>query len=93
MGGGTAQYQLDEATLLVNVLRTGSLPASLQEEQSSEVGPLLGEDAISKAKVSFALGAFLVFIIMVVYYRMSGFISIIALSLNITHVCYRNVFY
>ncbi len=84
MGGGTPEYQLNEASLLVNVLRTGSLPAPLREAQSSEVGPLLGQDAIDKAKISFGLGGFLVLLIMVGYYRFSGMISMIALTLNIT---------
>ncbi len=84
MGGGTKQHQLSEAEDLVNVLRTGSLPAPLKEESSAEVGPLLGQDAIDKAKVAFGLGSLLVIIIMIGYYRVSGFISIIALALNIT---------
>ena len=84
MGGGTRQHQQAEAEDLVNVLRTGSLPAPLKEESSAEVGPLLGQDAIDKAKVAFGLGSLLVIFIMVGYYRTSGFISIIALTLNIT---------
>lgn len=83
MGGGTRAYQQSEAEDLVNVLRTGSLPAPLKEESSSEVGPLLGQDAIDKAVVAFGLGALLVMVIMVGYYRTSGAISIAALTLNI----------
>jgi preprotein translocase subunit SecD len=84
MGGGTRDHQQRESEDLVNVLRTGSLPAPLVEESSSEVGPLLGQDAIDKAVVAFALAICLVIIIMVFYYRMSGVLSIIALTLNIS---------
>jgi preprotein translocase subunit SecD len=83
MGGGTQEYQQREAEDLVNVLRTGSLPAPLKEESSSEVGPLLGQDAIDKAVVAFGLAALLVIVIMCSYYRVSGVLSISALTLNI----------
>ncbi|MEJ7601870.1 MAG: protein translocase subunit SecD [Kofleriaceae bacterium] len=80
MGGGNdAQRQQGEADELVNVLRTGSLPAPLREDSSSEVGPTLGRDAIDKTKVSFALGILLVIIIMVGIYRWSGWISVFAI--------------
>ena len=38
---------------LVNVLKTGSLPAPLREEAEQKVGPTLGRDAIDKTKLSF----------------------------------------
>lgn len=83
MGGSDPKQVEVEANDLVNVLRTGSLPAPLQIDSESEVGPLLGRDAIGKAQLSFILGTILVIVVMCLYYRTSGFISIIALSLNI----------
>lgn len=84
MGGGSDQAAIQrDAQDLVSVLKTGSLPAPLQEESSSVVGPLLGKDAVNKAKFSFMLGAGLVMIIMIWFYRMSGVISMFALALNI----------
>lgn len=79
MGGGDPQRQQIERDELVNVLRTGSLPAPLREESISDVGPTLGRDAIDKTKVSFALGIVLVILIMVGIYRWSGWISVFAL--------------
>ncbi|MBI4509133.1 MAG: protein translocase subunit SecD [Deltaproteobacteria bacterium] len=72
-----------EAEDLKNVLRTGALPAPLHEESSSKVGPMLGQDAIDKAKLSMGVGAILVVIIMLIFYRLSGFIANIAMVLNI----------
>ncbi|MBL4633198.1 MAG: protein translocase subunit SecD [Kofleriaceae bacterium] len=83
MGGSNAKQMQDEAQDLVNVLLTGSLPAPLQIDSESKVGPLLGGDAIDKAKFAFGLGGILVILIMVFYYRSCGVISIIAVSLNI----------
>ena len=72
-----------ERNELVNVLKTGSLPAPLKEESSSEVGPTLGRDAIEKTRLSFALGIGLVIIIMVGIYRWSGWISVFAVVFHI----------
>jgi len=83
MGGSDPTRKQAEAQDLVDVLRTGSLPAPLVEESSSVVGPLLGRDAIRKTQFSFVLGALLVLIMMIAYYRWSGVIAILALTLNI----------
>ena len=47
---------------------------------------VLGSDAVAKAKFSFMLGGILVLLIMVGYYRFSGFISIVALVINIMFI-------
>lgn len=83
MGGSSNAVIEREADDLVSVLKTGSLPAPLQEESSSVIGPLLGSDAVDKAKVSFLLGVGLVILIMVWIYRVAGVISMVALALNI----------
>jgi preprotein translocase subunit SecD len=83
MGGGTVQEQERSSQDLVNVLRTGSLPAPLEEQSSSVVGPLLGQDAVDRARLSFMIGALLVAFAMIAIYRFSGVISLFALSLNI----------
>jgi preprotein translocase subunit SecD len=76
MGGADPNRQLKDRDELVNVLKTGSLPAPLREESSSELGPTLGRDAIDKTKVSFGLGVLLVVLIMVGIYRWSGWIAV-----------------
>jgi len=83
MGGSDVSRMEKERNELVNVLKTGSLPAPLHEESSSEVGPTLGRDAIEKTRLSFALGILLVIIIMVGIYRWSGWISVFAVVFHI----------
>jgi preprotein translocase subunit SecD len=83
MGGGNPQVVQKDAEDLVSVLKTGALPAPLQEESLSQVGPLLGRDAIARAQISFALGALLVLLVMVYVYRFSGAIAMVALGLNV----------
>jgi preprotein translocase subunit SecD len=83
MGGSDVTRMEKERNELVNVLKTGSLPAPLHEESSSEIGPTLGRDAIEKTRLSFALGIALVIIIMVGIYRWSGWISVFAVVFHI----------
>ena len=78
MGGSAPARQEIERNELVNVLKTGSLPAPLKEESISDVGPTLGRDAIHKTKLSFIMGAILVLLIMVGIYRWSGWIAVFA---------------
>jgi len=83
MGGSDVLRQEREREELVNVLKTGSLPAPLREESASKVGPTLGRDAIDKTKKSFILGIFLVIVIMVGIYRWSGWIAVFAVVFHI----------
>ncbi len=76
MGGSDPSRQEIERNELVNVLKTGSLPAPLKEESASEIGPTLGMDAIEKTRLSFGLGVLLVFAIMLGIYKWSGLIAV-----------------
>ena len=83
LGGGDVERQEKEREELVNVLRTGSLPAPLIKDTESELGPTLGRDAIDKTKLSFIIGIVLVVLIMVGIYRWSGWIAVFAVVFHI----------
>jgi preprotein translocase subunit SecD len=83
MGGNDVLRQEREREELVNVLKTGSLPAPLREESAQKIGPTLGRDAIDKTKVSFIIGIILVILIMVGIYRWSGWIAVFAVVFHI----------
>jgi len=83
LGGGDVLRQEREREDLVNVLRTGSLPAPLIKQSESELGPTLGADAIDKTKLSFIIGIILVVLIMVGIYRWSGWIAVFAVVFHI----------
>ena len=87
ISGGRAQisgtYAMEEATDLAIALRAGALPAPVKILQNLTVGPTLGQDSIEKGIKAAFLGAILVVIFMVVYYRLSGVIADFALILNI----------
>ena len=83
MGGADASSMEKDANDLVNVLRTGALPAPLQEESVAELGPTLGRDAVAKAQLSFALGSILVIAMMLGIYRWSGLVAVGGIMINL----------
>jgi preprotein translocase subunit SecD len=83
MGGSDPTQQEKERDDLVNVLKTGSLPAPLHAETESKLGPTLGADSIHKTRMSFIIGILLVVVIMVGVYRWSGMIAVFAVVFHI----------
>ena len=83
MGGRDAGRQEAERDELVNVLKSGSLPAPLREESVSDLGPTLGRDAIQKTRLSFLFGVVLVVLIMVTFYRKSGWVAVFAVMFHV----------
>ncbi|MBM9614281.1 protein translocase subunit SecD [Desulfobulbus rhabdoformis] len=85
--GGSAQisgnFTHNEATDLAIVLRVGALPAPVDIIQNLTVGASLGQDSINKGMFSGLLGACLVIVFMMFYYRLSGVIANVGLTLNI----------
>ncbi len=64
------------------VLRSGALPARLIFLEERVIGPSLGADAIRAGVRSFGGGLLAVFILLFIYYRLSGAVATMALSLN-----------
>jgi preprotein translocase subunit SecD len=75
MGGRRFQ----DATDLALVLRAGALPVPLKVEEVRKIGPSLGEDAIRQGRNAGILAVSLVVLIMLVYYRFSGFLAVVGL--------------
>ncbi|MDQ3142525.1 MAG: protein translocase subunit SecDF [Bacteroidota bacterium] len=88
--GGSSQisgnFTIDEAKDLSNILQVGKLPAKTRIVQESLVGPSLGKENIDRSLLSIMGGFFLVLVFMVLYYTGGGFVSIIALGLNIIFI-------
>jgi preprotein translocase subunit SecD len=79
----TGGFTSADATDLAIVLRAGALPAPVQFLEERTVGPSLGADSIRKGLISTAAAALAVVLFMVAYYRLSGLIADVALSLNL----------
>jgi preprotein translocase subunit SecD len=68
-----------EANDLALVLRAGALPLALKIEEVRSIGASLGQDAIDQGIRAGVLGLALVVVIMITYYRFSGFLAIVGL--------------
>jgi len=79
----TGQFTVEEARDLAIVLRAGALPAPVTILEERTVGPSLGADSIRQGLIAIAGAAAIVFVFMLVYYRLSGVIADVALGLNL----------
>lgn len=82
--GGGQGFKAKEVQFLIEILREGSLPASLNPNplQEEKVGPTLGEDTIAKGIRAIWVSMLVVPIFMVFYYRFAGVVAVLALVLN-----------
>lgn len=87
IGGGQAQitgnFSMDEARDLAIVLRAGALPAPVNILEERTVGPSLGSDSIQQGIMATIIGSLLVFLFMLVYYRLSGAVANFALIFQV----------
>lgn len=79
----TGSFTVDQAKDLAIVLRAGALPAPVNIIEERTVGPSLGRDSIREGIRAGLLGGILVLIFIVIYYRASGILALIALVLNL----------
>ncbi len=79
----TGQFTADEARDLAIVLRAGALPAPVTILEERTVGPSLGADSIRQGLFAITASAAVVFVFMLLYYRLSGLIADVALGLNL----------
>jgi len=76
-------FTTEEVTALSKLLRTGALPASLQQLEKRFVGASLGADSIRQGITAAIVGILVVMAFMLFYYRGSGINADLALILNL----------
>ena len=79
----TGNFDIEEATDLTNVLKSGKLPAPAKIIQEEIVGPSLGAKSIQSGMISFLIAFLLVLIYMVLFYRGAGLAADAALLCNV----------
>ncbi len=79
----TGEFTKEEADDLSNILKAGSLPAPTTIVEDVVIGPTLGKVAQSQGIISIGAGLGIVILFMIAYYSKGGFISVIALALNV----------
>jgi preprotein translocase subunit SecD len=76
----------DEVDDLVIQLKAGSLAVPLDVVQSRTVGPTLGQDSLDKSVLAGLIGLGIVALFMILYYRLPGLVSVVALLIYTTVV-------
>jgi protein-export membrane protein SecD len=79
-------FTVETARDLAIVLRAGALPAPVHVIEERSVGPSLGSDSIQNGLMAGLIGTILVVVFMLVYYRLSGIVAIVAMVLNIFYL-------
>src|SRR6476646_5298930 len=74
---------LQEAQDLALTLKAGALPIPLKIVEERQVGASLGSDSIRKGITAGVVGTAMVVLIMLVFYRVSGVLAVVALGLYI----------
>lgn len=74
----------NEVQDLVVQLKAGALAVPLAVVQSRTVGPTLGQDSIDKSLIAGAVGLGTVALFMILYYRLPGILSVLALLVYTT---------
>lgn len=82
----TGNFTVQEASDFSSLLAIGKLPAGVKTIQESTVGPSLGKKNINSSLLSLAVGFGLILLFMLFYYAGGGFVSIIALLLNLVFI-------
>ena len=75
-------FTYDEASYLSNILKAGAFPVGVQIAEERTVGPTLGQESIDNGILAAFIGLSVVLIFMIIYYRLSGLIAIVALVFN-----------
>jgi preprotein translocase subunit SecD len=70
-----------EVTDLSIQIKSGALEVPLEVVQSRTVGPTLGQDSIDKSIEAGIVGVVLVALLMILYYRLPGLLSVVALGI------------
>lgn len=77
----SGNFSVDETKNLAGILNAGALPVKLDEIYSTSVGAQFGDEALKSTILAGIIGVVIIFLFMLFYYRLPGFISIITLAI------------
>ncbi len=83
ISGGAAGFSQEEATKLAVNIQSGALPLVLKEIENRTISASLGEDALNQSLLAGLIGILVLFIFMLVYYRLPGLMAVLALGVYI----------
>ncbi|MEY9970103.1 SecD/SecF fusion protein [Lysinibacillus sp. RC46] len=77
----SGNFTVEETKNLAGILDAGALPVKLKEIYSTSVGAQFGDQALKSTIFAGVVGVVIIFLFMLFYYRLPGFISIITLAI------------
>lgn len=77
----SGSQSLEEAKQKADIINSGALPVTLKVVQSQTVGASLGSNALSNSIMAGAIAIAIIFMFMLIVYRMPGLMADIALAL------------
>jgi protein-export membrane protein SecD len=87
ISGGQAQisgtFTPEEARLLVGRLNSGALPVPISLISTQSVGATLGGEAVNAGMKAAVIGFILIAIFLILWYRLKGLISVLALAMYV----------
>ena len=78
----SGSFDKDSAESLAVALRFGSLPIQLVPQQAESISATLGQGALDAGIIAGLIGLFLVLLYLILYYRILGLATAVALSLS-----------
>jgi len=75
----TGKFTLQEAKELAQRLNAGALPVPIKLVTQQNIGATLGKTSVERSLFAGLLGLLIVALFMIIYYRLPGFLSIVAL--------------
>ncbi|EKN5166659.1 protein translocase subunit SecDF [Staphylococcus pseudintermedius] len=79
-GGFQGEKGISEAKQIADLLNSGSLPVELKEIYSTSVGAQFGQDALDKTINASMIGIGIIFLFMLLFYRLPGIVAVITLT-------------
>ncbi len=76
-----SDFTLEYAIGVASLLNGGALPVNVEIIAKRTVGPTLGVDSLQKSLIAALVGLSILFIFMLIYYRLMGVVAIISLIL------------
>lgn len=86
------EFELEEANRLATLIRAGALPVDMVELQTSVIGPTLGLEALERSIKAGGIATLIIFLFMLIYYRIPGLVADIGLAIYILIVLYAMKF-
>lgn len=81
-------FTIESATELAMLIKAGALPVEMEEVAASVIGPTLGLESLDKSVYAATIGIILIFVFMLLFYRIPGLVADIALTIYILIVLF-----